>query len=510
MSFTAELSGTPEGGWKLTTNQLLQLRQQTGRRLLYTFSPQLLIDHGYNQRQLMQLRQGLALSLSLYTSNPHLVWYRLKQRVQPATTRLAAAAEAASGLPAQEGEAAVAPSRFTEYSARLIRAGVPVDPNSITVSPDYGRFLAGDDSANAEHEQKGIDSKLKAGIVVWSVIGFVLLVGIALQSRRVVACCMCGCGSRRYLDVLAADSAKFEQKQAKQAHVQGPFYEPKQKPDDDIDHDLIVCQTLSDISSSSSEPLEMLFPAVRKMTGGTYATAMAAAPEPELDMSDHGKPGASAPNQGSVGQTIAAAGPFTLGVASLTHSISAEKRKAASAAAEKLVISSPTSSSRSPASPNPCDHSTEWSSSHNTSMAGTPTYAGFQPRTPSLISLDRYAGSPRNTQNAQLPALNLLGFDQLEPVYNMVPNKRSPGIAEAPAGSSSSNFLAELSSGQLTSAPRQHKVLSPKRVSFCDPVVLEQPASANGSDRSDQQSHSTDSRARDHDDSRPSTSVIFG
>lgn len=468
---TAALSGTSEGRWVSTTNQLIQLRSLSGRHLLNQIGA-LQLNRPNAARQLLQLRQNLAVSLSLYTNKPELVWYRLKQRVQPeaATPRETADADGALST-----DSTLAASPFTEYSARLIRAGVPIDPNSITVSPDYGNLLLVGNSSDAKQHQQNVHrGKLVGGIIVWSVIGTVLLLGLMLQTRPVAACCMlCNDGaSSRYLTILESDRAVYT-KQSEQEHGQSnsPYLHDDscQTPLSDEIHDLRLCQcTMSVNAASTSRPVRMQYqadtltisqPHVAHMVH-SLAAAVAAEIQPNVDEHPiHGQyySGAIAPGQTLVDGATSGAGPScALHIGNpMTGCAAADD---AEAAAEELSVNSPTSSRRSAAST--ASNLQELSFTGNVNGAAMPDAASFQNTTSDVGSGSQYKYAEHADDQPYAQLLKFFGNKLLQAPDSTTQLEEGASALAPPWGSASSTSntsIVDKSNGQLANAPEQQR-----------------------------------------------------
>lgn len=164
---TATISGTPVDRWSMT----LQQQQQTGRRLQQQQQQQ-------SARRLLQ-QQGVKVVLSLYTTSPQIVWFRLAK------------------MPPSAGNSTGFSSCTTEYCSRLVAAGIPVDPSSIVVSPSYDNLLQTSNGQNgpgpdavAKALQVNTNALQVTRSAAWqgalAVVGLLLIV-VAIWKRRAIA-----------------------------------------------------------------------------------------------------------------------------------------------------------------------------------------------------------------------------------------------------------------------------------------------------------------------------------
>lgn len=175
LNVLSQVSGTPVDGLQMQVVPA-QLQQQAP-----TFSSS--SSSGGGRKLLQQQQPLLYVSASILTSNPVLIVYRLSQQAAANTAGSSPTGQAFTGC-------------TTELCSRLIAAGVPVDPSSIQISPSYAA-LAGSGSsspaaaaaaASAAAAAQLVYTRQLAIIITSSIGGFMVLLVLALNSRRIIDC----------------------------------------------------------------------------------------------------------------------------------------------------------------------------------------------------------------------------------------------------------------------------------------------------------------------------------
>lgn len=127
------------------------------------------------------------MTASILTANPMLVVYRLSQ----APTAGSSNAQAAAGC-------------TTELCNSLMSSGIPIDSSSIEVRPNFDSSFGSSSGSSPESAQSNnSDAQMAytrqlAVIIVCSIAGFVILLILAINSRRIIdRCAACCCGPEK-------------------------------------------------------------------------------------------------------------------------------------------------------------------------------------------------------------------------------------------------------------------------------------------------------------------------
>lgn len=455
LSVTADLTGTPGDRWNVATNQQLEALSRANRRLAGKYAVRAQARSALSCRQLLQDEQGLAASLALYTNNPPLVWYRLTQPVQPAAAD-------------SDGPASRAAGCTSEYCARLITAGVPVDPTSITVSPDYSSLLAGSGGSNAGPGNVTQDPARLAGITVGSVTGAVLLLVLILQRKRIAACHRSSCTTAGGSPATAAESSPLkdlqQQGQSSQGHTRTPYYDRYQKPGDDITYDFRVPQSSTSEAASSGMQYQSTSQQIHSQTlpppTATPATAAATEVPPTPDK------------------------PIIYGQ---YHSGSLAPWSSAGQKADEAVATSDkpiTGVTQDSATVSPGSQLSTDADGSSFSFGGSHT--GTQSLTPWQEEQTQQSQLAETSQPTEVVESPSDSMRQLEAPANAAEPRGLPTVAEAPVDSTSSasgTAVTRMSSEQFLLAAQQRlrpaplQAQSPRRPRVLDP--LEQQALAN-------------------------------
>lgn len=161
---TAALSGTDTAQWVVHNSTLQQHTAALAG----------------NRRLQQQGQTYVKVELSLLTTNPQLVVYRLTQAPMAAS-------------PTGAASSSVQANCVSEYCSRLAAAGIPVDSNSIHISPVYDFGSSGSDPAAAAAARDAAVARsrtlgLTIGVCVAASVVFLLLL---CNARRIISCWRC-------------------------------------------------------------------------------------------------------------------------------------------------------------------------------------------------------------------------------------------------------------------------------------------------------------------------------